>query len=181
MRVIAGLAGGLALKVASKARPYLEKARGAVFNSLAPLVPGARVLDLYAGSGASGIEALSRGAERAVFVEADRASAAVIHENLAHCRLAARAEVKLMTAQDFFRAASEKFTIIFIDPPFTDDDAAKAAYGALLTQAAALLENDGRVVFRLETRHTETPSVPGLAVARDKRYGRSEVVIYRPA
>ena len=181
MRVIAGLAGGLALKVVSKARPYLEKTRGAIFNSLAPRLPGARVLDLYAGSGASGIEALSRGAERAVFVEADRASAAVIRENLAHCHLGGRAEVKLMTAQDFFRAAAEKFTIIFIDPPFTDDAAAKAAYGALLSQAAALLEADGRVVFRLETRHTETPEVPGLAVARDKRYGRSEVVIDRPA
>lgn len=178
MRVIAGTAGGRTLKVVSKARPYLEKVRGAIFNSLMARIPDARVLDLYAGSGSSGIEALSRGAERAVFVEADRASAAIIRENLEVCGLAAQAEVKLMTVADFLRLTTEKFSIIFIDPPFTDDSATKAAYADLIASAAAVLDSAGRIVFRQEVYRTHTIEVPGLTVVRDKDYGRSQVIIY---
>lgn len=180
MRVIAGTAGGRTLKVVSKARPYLEKVRGAIFNSLTARVPDARVLDLYAGSGAAGIEALSRGAEKAVFVEADRASANIIKDNLESCDLAARAEIKLMTVADFLRLTADKFSLIFIDPPFTDDSETKAAYGSLLASAAAVLEPDGRIVFRQEVYRTRTLEIPGLEIARDKEYGRSRVTIYRP-
>jgi 16S rRNA G966 N2-methylase RsmD len=133
MRIIAGSARGITLQVAGAARPYLEKARAAIFNSVAPLLDGAVALDLYAGSGALGIEALSRGAARAVLVENNRGAAAAIKENLRRCQLETNAAVREIAVTDFLRGAvakGEKYALIFIDPPFavfTDDEPAPDA------------------------------------------------------
>src|SRR4029450_1718078 len=91
MRVIAGSAGGLRLAVPKRGvRPTMDRVKAAIFSSLGNTVVGARVLDLFAGSGALGIEALSRGASTVVFVEADRKSSAIIESNLAKTKLKGR-------------------------------------------------------------------------------------------
>ena len=118
MRVIAGTAGGLRLDCPSGiARPMMDRVRGAVFSSLGEAVEGARALDLFAGSGAIGIEALSRGAASCVFVDANRKAADVIRANLAHARL--RGTVRLQNVAAFVaRAEISSLDIIFADQPF---------------------------------------------------------------
>src|SRR6266540_1340496 len=109
MRVIAGRAGGV--------RPTMYRVKAAIFSSLGEMVIAVRVLDLFAGTGALGIEALSRGADSAVFVEEDRQSIAAIKKNLAKARCKGR-----VRQQDVFsflkNAGAEKFRIIFADPPY---------------------------------------------------------------
>ncbi|MDR3077975.1 MAG: RsmD family RNA methyltransferase, partial [Planctomycetota bacterium] len=97
MRIISGSARRTVLEVAagSDTRPLLEMARGALFNSLGERVAEASVLDLYAGSGALGLEALSRGAKSCLFVERDRAAAAALARNIAKCRMRDRAEARM--------------------------------------------------------------------------------------
>src|SRR4029453_5898809 len=119
MRVIAGQAGGIRLAVPkSGVRPTMDRVKAAIFSSLGEAVIGARVLDLFAGSGALGIEALSRGAASAIFVEDDRQSAEAIEKNLAKTNLEGR--VRQQDVFDFLRprANAEKFEIIFADPPY---------------------------------------------------------------
>ncbi|MBN2713846.1 MAG: RsmD family RNA methyltransferase, partial [Planctomycetes bacterium] len=120
MRVIAGIARRTELKVASgsAARPFLEKARGALFNSIGDAIVEARVLDVYAGSGSMGIEALSRGAQKAVFIEMDRNSASVITDNLKRCKLDDKGTVITGRAERVLAGLSDEFDFIFADPPF---------------------------------------------------------------
>src|SRR5215470_3722371 len=119
MRVIAGSAGGIRLAVPKRGvRPTMDRVKAAIFSSLGDAVVRARVLDLFAGSGALGIEALSRGASSVVFVEADRQSAEIIESNLARTKLKGR--IRQQDVFDFLRHASsaEMFDIVFADPPY---------------------------------------------------------------
>src|SRR5262245_60906442 len=114
MRVIAGSAGGVRLAVPKRGvRPTMDRVKAAIFSSLGEAVVNARVLDLFAGSGALGIEALSRGAASAIFVEDDRQSAEAIEKNLAQTKL--RGRVRQQDVFDFLhqRSNPEKFEIIF--------------------------------------------------------------------
>ena len=122
MRVIAGKARRLPLKTVKgmDTRPTTDRIKETLFNMIQNEVPGCRFLDLFAGSGAIGIEALSRGAAKAVFVEKDRAALKVIRENLRFTHLEERAEV---ICQDAVRAVSsmtpdEPFDVVFMDPPY---------------------------------------------------------------
>src|SRR5205809_733091 len=114
MRVIAGLAGGVQLvSPKSDVRPTMDRVKAAIFSSLGELVIGARVLDLFAGTGALGIEALSRGAESAIFVDEDRQSIAAIEKNLVKTKMQGR--VRQQDAFSFLKATAqldEKFRII---------------------------------------------------------------------
>ena len=119
MRVIAGSAGGIRLSVPKRGvRPTMDRVKAAIFSSLGDAIIGARVLDLFAGSGALGIEALSRGACSVLFVEEDRQSTNVIEKNLAKTKFEAR--VRQQSVSDFLRYASgtEKFQIVLADPPY---------------------------------------------------------------
>ena len=129
LRVVAGTARGrrLATLPGSATRPTANRVREAVFNSLGSrhAIADARVLDLFAGSGALGIEALSRGAAQAVFVEADRACAAVLRANLASAQMAERATVIVAeagAALDAMNRRAERFDLAVIDPPYDFDD-----------------------------------------------------------
>ena len=122
MRVITGSAKGRKLKMpgGGKTRPAMDKVKGSTFNIIAPIVSGARFLDLFAGSGNLGIEALSRGGSFAAFVDASRECTKTIHENLEITRLSDRAEVFTMDCLKFLknRSFSEPFKVVFIDPPY---------------------------------------------------------------
>jgi 16S rRNA (guanine966-N2)-methyltransferase len=178
MRVIAGSAGGVRLAVPKRGvRPTMDRIKAAIFSSLGEAIIGARVLDLFAGSGALGIEALSRGAASAIFVEDDRQSAETIETNLAKTRLQGR--VRRQDVFDFLRQRSnaEKFQIIFADPPYEKIHGSESHPETLLNNESLphLLEPNG--IFVLEKRPGDTLSELKLwRVIRRKTYGATEVL-----
>ena len=183
MRVIAGSAGGIHLTVPQRGvRPTMDRVKAAIFSSLADQVIDAPILDLFAGSGGLGIEALSRGAASALFIEEDRESIAAIEQNLAKTNL--RGRVRQQEVFEFLRRSSltEKFRIIFADPPYEKTKAGEHFTEKLLANAALaqLLEPGG--VFVLEKRPAERIPEPELwNVIRGKTYGATEVLFLRHA
>ncbi|MBR3036656.1 MAG: 16S rRNA (guanine(966)-N(2))-methyltransferase RsmD [Lachnospiraceae bacterium] len=126
MRVIGGTARSLPLKTVPglQTRPTTDRIKETLFNMLNPYLPGSSFLDLFSGSGAIGIEALSRGASHAVFVDRDNACCNVIRENLAFTHLDAHSEVlrkDALSAVAFLEGRREAFDIIFMDPPYASD------------------------------------------------------------
>lgn len=178
MRVIAGSAGGIRLAVPKRGvRPTMDRVKAAIFSSLGDVVVGARVLDLFAGSGALGIEALSRGAVSVVFVEEDRQSAEIIEGNLARTKLKGR--VRQRKVFDFLRHASgaEMFDIVLADPPYERTEDGERFTEKLLAneELVQLLDPDG--IFVLEKRPTEVlPETKLWRVIRQKTYGATEVL-----
>ena len=178
MRVIAGLAGGIHLTVPQRGvRPTMDRVKAAIFSSLADQVIGAPILDLFAGSGALGIEALSRGAASVLFVEEDRESIAVIEKNLAKTNL--RGHVRQQDVFEFLRRSSfaEKFRIIFADPPYEKTKSGERFTEKLLAdkRLPQLLEPDG--VFVLEKQPGEKlPETASWTAVRARTYGATEVL-----
>lgn len=186
MRVIAGRARRVRLDVVpeSSARPFLEQARGALFNALGGEVPGAAALDVYAGSGALGIEALSRGAARCVFVEREPRSAAAIRDNLKRCKLEELAAVLQADAVTALGGLEPGFDLVFADPPFADarDWGGTAESARIAHETTRLLAPGGLLAFRYEhDDDDDAPAWEGLSLERDRRYGRSRVCLYRKA
>ena len=182
MRVIAGSAGGIRLAVPKHGvRPTMDRVKAAIFSSLGEAIIGARVLDLFAGSGALGIEALSRGAASVIFVENDRQSAEAIEVNLAKTKLEGR--VLRHDVFDFLRPRSnaQQFQIIFADPPYEtvhhrENDTEKLLNNESLPQ---LLEPNG--IFVLEKRPSDALSQTKLwRVIRQKAYGATDVLFLQP-
>ena len=173
MRVVAGSAKGrrLAAPVGSDVRPTADRVREATFNSLGSLgaVDEARVLDLFAGSGALAIEALSRGAQHATLVETNRAARDVVDANLATVGLADRASVVAGTAEGFLRRSANTFDLILCDPPYAYDG--WPALWELLGRVAA----PGGVVVVESDREPEIPE--GWEVVRSRRYGGTVVLV----
>jgi len=178
MRVIAGSAGGVRLAVPKRGvRPTMDRVKAAIFSSLGDAVVGARVLDLFAGSGALGIEALSRGAASAVFVEDDRQSAEAIEKNLAKTKLNGR--VRHQDVFDFLRQVStaEKFQIIFADPPYEKAQRGESSHQKLLNSESLLQLLDPNGIFVLEKRPGEPLRETKLwRIIRQKAYGATEVL-----
>jgi 16S rRNA (guanine966-N2)-methyltransferase len=178
MRVIAGSAGGVRLAVPKRGvRPTMDRVKAAIFSSLGEVIIGARVLDLFAGSGSLGIEALSRGAASVIFVEDDRQSAEAIEKNLAKTKLKGR--VQRQDVFDFLRQRSnaEKFQIIFADPPYEQARPGESPTQKLLNNQSLpqLLEPTG--IFVLEKRPSESVAELKLwRVFRQKTYGATEIL-----
>jgi 16S rRNA (guanine966-N2)-methyltransferase len=168
VRVVAGNLRGRVLSTPSglSTRPTAARAREAMFSILGD-VSGANVLDLYAGSGALGIEALSRGAARAVFVESDRKALACLRDNVERLELAPRARVVGARAEAATSAigTSGGFTLVLCDPPWAALDRAVA----LLSRLRSLFASGARVVLEHPARLS--PEVPGLAAYDTRRWG----------
>jgi 16S rRNA (guanine966-N2)-methyltransferase len=178
MRVVAGSAGGIQLAVPKHGvRPTMDRVKAAIFSSLAERVFGAHVLDLFAGTGALGIEALSRGAASAVFVEQDRQSIRALEKNLGKTKLEGR-----VRQQEVFRFlqqadARQKFDLIFADPPYDRTEASESFTEKLLShqQLGGLLKPGGILV--LEKRPDEDlPGANQWKIVRAKTYGATEVL-----
>jgi 16S rRNA (guanine966-N2)-methyltransferase len=175
VRVISGTAGGrrLVAPAGSTTRPTSDRVREATFNALGSLgaVDGAPVLDLFAGSGALGIEALSRGAAHATFVDHDRAARAAVAGNLETCGFADRAEVVASPAERFAADAARtgrQWDLALLDPPYGFDGWESLLSG--LPAALAAVESGAPLA-----------AVPGWEVLRAKRYGRTHVtLLHRP-
>jgi 16S rRNA (guanine966-N2)-methyltransferase len=183
VRVIAGSAKGIRLApVAAGVRPVSDMAREGVFSSLGILVPGARVLDLYAGTGAMCIEALSRGAESAVLVERDRVAVRTIRDNLERTRLAERAEV-IPTDVTRFVTRDDKspgpFDLVLADPPY--ETALEEVEGVLAALKGWLAGEGSRLVLTRPTRSSTLVIPVHFAVARRLTYGDTLVLIIREA
>jgi len=181
MRVIAGSAGGVRLAVPKRGvRPTMDRVKAAIFSSLGDAIVGARVLDLFAGTGALGIEALSRGASSAVFVEADAHAKAVIEKNLANAKL--RGRVRNQDVFDFLRRGphAEKFQIIFADPPYEKTVHCEDYTERLLTNEALplLLEDRGTLVMEKQPGEP-LPETKLWHIIRRKTYGATQVLFLR--
>ena len=177
MRVVAGRYGGrkLTAPAGSETRPTSDRVREALFSVLGPSIQGARVLDLFAGSGALGIEALSRGAAEAVFVDRSHKAIKAIRANLA--ALGIDADVRPIEARAALRAASARgdaYDLVFLDPPYRH----AAELGRELSEGlVAVLAPGARVVTESDRR---APLQLDLPLADERRYGDTIIRIHEP-
>ena len=181
MRVIAGSAKGRRLRGprdrSRRTRPSSDLVRGAIFSALASMgADMSRVLDVYAGSGALGIEALSRGAAWCDFVERDSAACAVIRENLRQTGFDVRARVYCSPAERSLRQLDGPYTLVLADPPYADAE----AVGLLHSLAGSRLVAVGTVLVLEQSAREEPQSTIGrLSLVSERRHGDSAVCIYR--
>lgn len=190
MRVLAGRAKGVPLKTVpdDETRPILDRVKKSLFSILdaAGLLQDARVLDLYAGTGVQGIEALSRGAAAAVFVERRADAVRLLRDNLQKTRLSAQAEARCEDAGRFLQFAVEReagaFRLCLFDPPFAFSREAefRPALNEQLAAAGKLLAPDGRLVLRTEKK-AEPPAPRGLTLYRRWTDGPHMLLFYGPA
>lgn len=174
IRVIAGVAKGRKLKPVpgTGTRPIMDRVKEALFSILGPRVPDCSFLDLFAGTGSVGIEALSRGAERAVFVENARLAIKVIEENLQSTGLADQAEIVKADVRDYLRApAREPFEIIYIAPP---------QYKGLWLETLTLLDEhidhlapDGLCIIQIDPLERQAVTLSALRPYDERRYGNT--------
>ena len=175
MRVIAGRYKGRRLKAPTweGLRPTSDKLRETLFNILAPRVEGARVLDGYAGSGAVGIEAISRGAAYVMFVEKNRRAAALIASNLKECGIGGGYTIRCAeVGAELDAHAADTFDLILLDPPYDIDNVA-----FILDAAARHLAGNGLIVLERATRR-EPPESGALRRIRDVKSGDSTLTFY---
>lgn len=179
MRVIAGSARGVRLgPVPAGVRPVSDRAREGIFSSLGEAVPGARVLDLFAGTGAMAIEALSRGADRATIVDRDRAALRAIADNLERTRLGDRATVHAGDVARFVRGgAGDGFDLLFLDPPY---DLGSEVLSSLLAEVLRSLAASQASVVVTRRQKSSTLVIPvHWAIARRLRYGDTVALVLR--
>jgi 16S rRNA (guanine(966)-N(2))-methyltransferase RsmD len=178
-RIVAGQHGGrrLAAPAGARTRPTSDRVREALFSALESLtdLPGARFADLYAGSGAVGLEALSRGAEHVLLVESDPKAARVARENIAVLGVAP--QVKLVTAKvgtvlDAGRDTAEPYDIVFADPPYAIPEEEISAMLAALV-GGGWLAADAVVVVERSSRGPEPGWGAGISPLRGRRYGET--------
>lgn len=179
LRVIAGTYGGRALTAPRglRTRPTSARVREALFSMLGEL-DGARVLDLYAGSGALGIEALSRGASRAVLVESDRAALAAIRTNVTGLALDTSVTVLPLRVERAFSELSRSgpFELVLCDPPWSDIAQAVTVLGRIAS--SDLLSAEARVVLEHSARD-DAPSVRGLTRFDNRAWGDTAMTLFR--
>jgi 16S rRNA (guanine(966)-N(2))-methyltransferase RsmD len=177
MRIIAGRYKGRRLKAPTweGLRPTSDKLRETLFNILAPRIQGARVLDGYAGTGALGIEALSRGAAHVTFIENNRRALALIAENLRSCGVEADYTIEGGDVPSVLRRSGVDsiFDVVLLDPPYDLDTMTDA-----LDAAAAHLAGDGVLVLERATRR-QPDAPPSLARVRDVTSGDSTLTFFR--
>jgi 16S rRNA (guanine966-N2)-methyltransferase len=175
VRIIAGTHRGHRIDAPKgrATRPTSDRVRENVFNLVAPWVEGAFVLDLFAGSGAMGLEALSRGAARAVFVEAGQSACQVIERNLEKLRLTG-AEVACRDVGLFIAADTRTYDLVFCDPPYEEYPSLEPALARYLPR---LLAPDGLAV--LETAARQEPNLP-LSQRTSRRYGSARITLFHP-
>jgi len=176
VRIVAGAVKGrrLAAPPGSDTRPTSDKVRGAIFNVLGQLFEGGRVLDLYAGTGAFALEALSRGCERATCVEADRRAADVLRKNAEACGLEDRVEVRREPVEAALaRLPATSFDLVFIDPPYA------AGPEAALSALDRLLRPGATAVAEHDRRRPPADRYGSLTLVDRRDYGGTGISIYR--
>ena len=177
MRVITGTARGRRLKELQgmETRPTTDKVKESLFNIIQFEIEGRRVLDLFAGTGQLGIEALSRGAAEAVFVDRRPDAVRLVQENLALCGFTDRARVKSGDALAYLKSG-EKFDLIFLDPPYASDLLKKA----METIPAIDIVTENGIIVCENGSTTGWPEVqPPYRLQKEYRYGKVRTALYR--
>lgn len=180
MRVIAGEhKGRRLLAVPGKGtRPTTDKVKESIFNMIGPYFSGGWALDLYAGTGGLGIEALSRGAERAVFVERDAKAHAVVKQNIAACRLEDRSELYRTDASRALKALGKRgvaFDLVFLDPPYAQQNIAE---DLRVMQELGLLADGAWIVAEHDSAISLPETIGRCVVERVATYGETTVTLY---
>ena len=180
MRVITGTARGIQLKTPDgmQTRPTADRVKEALFSIINFDVPGAKILDLFGGTGQLGIEALSRGAESAVFVDAREDSCKLIRENLKRTNLEKNAKVIRADYMDYLKRCREQYNIIFLDPPYAEvflENAIKQ-----ITEID-ILQTDGIIVAERPLGKDLPWEFEGYTRSKDYKYGKVLLTIYRKA
>ncbi len=178
MRVITGKAKGIVLKTPDglQTRPTSDRVKEALCSIIQFDIPGAAVLDLFAGTGQLGIEALSRGAARAVFVDAAANACKLIEENIRRTKLEAQSRVIKSDYLSFLRTTKEKFDIILLDPPYAEvflENALK-----LITEID-ILQSGGIIITERPVGKDLSLIFPGYSRSKDYKYGNTLITIYR--
>ncbi len=178
MRVITGKARGVVLKTPDglTTRPTSDRVKEALFSVINFDIPGMDVLDLFGGTGQLGIEALSRGANRAVFVDAGEAACKLIRENLRRTKLEQQAKVVKSDYLSFLRGCKEQFGMIFLDPPYAEVFLENALN--CITEID-ILKSGGIIVAERPSDKVVLPDFPGYSRSKDYKYGRTLITIYR--
>ena len=178
MRVITGKARGVSLKTPEglKTRPTADRVKEALFSIIQFDLPGATVLDLFAGTGQLGIEALSRGAKRAVFIDAQDAACNLVRENLLRTKLTDQASVIRSDYHSYLSACREKFDFIFLDPPYAEvflENALKK-----ITEID-ILQSGGIIVAERPLGKELSCDFEGFSRSKDYKYGNTLLTLYR--
>ena len=178
MRVIAGKARGIVLKTPEgmKTRPTTDRVKEALFSIVQFELPGARVLDLFGGTGQLGIEALSRGADRAVFVDEREEACRLIRENLRRTHLEEQSRVVRRDYLDFLNHCRDRFKLILLDPPYAEIYLENALKRILEID---ILQDGGIIVAERPLGKELPPELPGFTRSRDYKYGKILLTLYR--
>ena len=178
MRVITGKARGVALKTPDGmlTRPTADRVKEALFSILNFDIPGADVLDLFGGTGQLGIEALSRGAKHAVFVDAREDACKLIRENLRRTKLEGEGRVVRSDYLDYLNRCPDQYNIIFLDPPYGEDFLETAL--KRITEID-ILQSDGIIVTERPLGKELPMEFDGYTRSRDYKYGKTLLALYR--
>ncbi len=181
MRITGGAfrSRSLASPSGSETRPTADRVREALFSILENRyeLTGARVLDLYAGTGALGLEALSRGASHVTFVERRREALAAIRTNVASLGVLAQSELMPRTVHAALAALAGPFELIFADPPYAD---VQSGVAAEVMSGLARLLGEGSVFVLEHGKKAAAPSIAGLGCVDSRTYGDTALVFYEP-
>lgn len=178
MRVVSGLAKGVTLKTPDglATRPTADRIKEAMFSIIQFDLPGTHVLDLFGGTGQLGIEALSRGAKSAVFVDHSESACSLIRENLKRTKFQNSAKVVRSDYLTFLQNTSEKFDIILLDPPYAEvflENSLK------MISEIDILQTNGIIVTERPVEKALSWDFPGYSRSRDYKYGKTLLTIYR--
>jgi 16S rRNA (guanine966-N2)-methyltransferase len=181
MKVLAGALKGRRLETprGTTTRPTADQVRIALMDTLTPRLPGARVLDLFAGAGGVGLEALSRGAAHATFVERDTRAVAALRANVETLGVAAQARVEradVRVALERLAREEARFDIVFLDPPYEDDTVTPTLERL---GAFALLAADGVVIAQHLTKRAPPAENGRLSAFRTRRFGETTLTFFR--
>lgn len=169
MRVISGSAKGKKLQTLEgmDTRPTVDRVKEGIFSSIQFMVPGATVLDLFAGSGQMGIECLSRGATKAVFVDSNRRAVDIVIANAKACGIFDKARVVNMTADAYLATAKEKFDIVFLDPPYN-----MGILDEIIEKVYPILSENGIIIAESEMGWMLKNNIDGLTLTKQFKYGK---------
>lgn len=178
MRVITGSAKGISLKTPEglQTRPTTDRVKEALFSIIQFEIEGRRVLDLFAGTGQLGIEALSRGADRAILVDAGRDAVALIKENLRRTKLLDKAQVIQCDYLEYLSRCRERFDVIFLDPPYAEVFLENALRKI---SEIDILSSSGIIICERPAEKTKPQPVSGFSEGKDYRYGKTFLTLYR--
>lgn len=177
MRIISGMRRGHKLLefAGDDVRPTTDRVKESIFNIIQNFVPGAVCLDMFAGSGALSLEAVSRGAARAVCIDNDKNSVDIINKNVESLRFSEYCTIKCMSCFSYADETNEKFDIIFLDPPYNKHLIEKSLETIVTNN---LLTDNGIIV--LESDNTDFHGeFEGLDIYRQRKYGRTVITVYR--